>query len=216
MLLCSYFSIIHADEFRNFCRPDPICKKKLDEAVHHRNSGEPLAALNSYKEAFSIQRDPMILFNMGVLYYEISEAPERAKEQVKYSQLSLDTFLNLDNHHAQFLSQFPEQKKLTQQAIVKLRNKINSATSQTSDPRELAAETQPQNGAAAVDPTPIALKPTPTFPLAPKPRSVPLYRRWWPWFGGGALLTGAAVIGIAIYIQGPSLSGVPVIHPSAL
>lgn len=217
LIIYFYLTRAHAEEVRNFCRPDPLCKKKLDEAVRHKNSGEPLTALQSYKEAFEIHNDPMVLFNVGVLYYEISEAQKDIKAKIDYTQLSLATFLQLDKNYAQFLSQFPEQKKLTQQAIAKLRHKISDlAIDPKPIPHESAMENKPQNGAISVDLTHIILKPTPNIPVAAKPPPVPIYRRWWPWFGGGALITGAAVIGIAIYIQGPALSGVPVIHPSAL
>lgn len=167
----------------DLCVRDPVCKLRLDKAVHLYEHNRISEALAEFQAAYEIQPEPRLLINIGRVMFRLGR-PSSALD-----------------HYEQFKRKVPDPGPETRRAIERYIAEAQAAL----DAEERAArgrsrtpDLAPGQGATqagtAVDSAPA---------------SKPIYRKWWFWVGTGTVVAAALAVGLGVGLSQSSAASVP-------
>lgn len=195
------------------CDEDLTCLQLQSEGMEHFSSKRYSAALDSYRRAYAVRPDPILLYNLGRSAQGAGLYPEAADYYRRY--------LSFGDAVVQEQRIKTEQHLAEVEAMLRRRSSSTDAipppevsppqASVTETPRLLEISPKPE---ATPTPYPPSSSETQSA-IAGSRRSPPaLYKQWWLWTSIGVLVSGIAVgVGLGLYSRPPDLSGATELTP---
>jgi tetratricopeptide (TPR) repeat protein len=161
------------------CDDSAACVELASQALELAHSGQLEAAQQKYEQAYALQADPKILYNLARVLHKGG----RPAAAVAYYQRYLEGSGDGNEEQRQKARQYLEQAQR------------EAASLQPVPPSSILLNTSP---GAATNSSADASR-----------RSVPVYRKWWFWTVVGVAAAGIATgVALGVYAKPPDLSGV--------